>query len=88
MENRDLLIIKYPSEGYKVTEISEQLSTHHSIIISESLIEKRLSALRKQYQAKRFFTYAFYSLRKNYLKRVANTKPTINEIITAIIILE
>jgi len=55
MENRDLLIIKYLSEGYKVTEISEQLSAHHSITISGSLIEKRLSALRKQYQAKTLF---------------------------------
>lgn len=55
MENRDLLIIKYLSEGYKVTQVSEQLSTHHSITISESLIEKRLSALRKQYQAKTLF---------------------------------
>ncbi|WP_336702893.1 hypothetical protein [Chryseobacterium indologenes] len=58
MENRDLLIIKYLSEGYKVTEISEQLSAHHSITISESLIEKRLSALRKQYQAKTLFQLA------------------------------
>ncbi|MCP1297940.1 hypothetical protein NK356_01970 [Chryseobacterium sp. S0630] len=55
MEKRDLLIIKYLSEGYKVSEVSKQLSSQHSVVISESLIEKRLSALRKQYQAKTLF---------------------------------
>ncbi|MFS4432176.1 hypothetical protein ACLMCG_22110 [Chryseobacterium sp. S90] len=57
-EKRDLLIIKYLSKGYKVTEIKEQLSSRNSLKISESLIEKRLSIIRKQYQAKTLFHLA------------------------------
>ncbi|SIS70509.1 hypothetical protein SAMN05421786_1011121 [Chryseobacterium ureilyticum] len=58
MEKRDLLIIKYLSEGYKITEIREQLITYHSITISKSLIEKRLNTISKQYQAKTLFQLA------------------------------
>jgi len=58
MENKDLLIIKYLSQGFKVNEIREQLKNFHSIIISESLIEKKLSAIRKQYKAKTLFHLA------------------------------
>ncbi|SIS71069.1 hypothetical protein SAMN05421786_1011160 [Chryseobacterium ureilyticum] len=58
MEKRDLLIIKYLSEGYKITEIREQLITYHSITISKSLIEKRLNKISKQYQAKTLFQLA------------------------------
>lgn len=58
MEKRDLLIIKYLSEGYKITEIREQLTIHHSITISKSLIEKRLNTISKQYQAKTLFQLA------------------------------
>ena len=58
MESRDRLIIKYLSESYKITEIMEQLITHHCIIISKSLIEKRLNTTSKQYQAKTLFQLA------------------------------
>ncbi|RXM52989.1 hypothetical protein BOQ64_00830 [Chryseobacterium sp. CH25] len=58
MEKRDLLIIKYLSEGYKITEIREQLIIYHSITISKSLIEKRLNTISKQYQAKTLFQLA------------------------------
>jgi len=58
MKNRDLLIIKYLAEEYKVTQIREQLKVNYSIIISESLIEKILSGMRKQYQAKTLFQLA------------------------------
>lgn len=58
MEKRDLLIIKYLSEGYKIKEIREQLITYHSITISKSLIEKRLNTISKQYQAKTLFQLA------------------------------
>lgn len=58
MEKRDLLIIKYLSEGYKITEIREQLITYQSITISKSLIEKRLNTISKQYQAKTLFQLA------------------------------
>ncbi|MGL6127423.1 hypothetical protein [Chryseobacterium artocarpi] len=60
MEKRDLLIIKYLSEGYKITEIREQLITYHSITISKSLIEKRLNTISKQYQAKTLFQLAVF----------------------------
>lgn len=58
MEKRDLMIIKYLSKGFKITEIKVQIEKDHAIIMSESLIEKRLSLIRKQYQAKTLFHLA------------------------------
>lgn len=58
MEKRDLMIVKYLSKGFKITEIKDQIEQDHAIIMSESLIEKRLSLIRKQYQAKTLFHLA------------------------------
>lgn len=60
MEKRDQLIIKYLVEGFKVNEIRGQLNLHHSIVMSESLVEKRLSNLRKLYKAKTLFQLAIH----------------------------
>ncbi|MBD8081489.1 hypothetical protein [Chryseobacterium caseinilyticum] len=55
MEKRDLLIVKYLANGYKVLEISDLMAKHHSVKISESMIEKRLRIIRKQYNATTLF---------------------------------
>lgn len=74
MKNRDLLIIKYLAEGYKVTQIREQLKVNYSIIISESLIEKILSGMRKQYQAKLFFNWQLYLQKKRLFEKISHYK--------------
>lgn len=58
MENTDLLIIKYLSKGFKVSEISKLLLAEHSIKISHSSTEKRLKTIRKKYNAKTSFQLA------------------------------
>lgn len=55
MEKRDLLIVKYLAKGYKILEISDLLLKEHSVKISESMIEKRLRIIRKQYNATTLF---------------------------------
>lgn len=55
MEKRDLLIVKYLAKGYKILEISELMAEEQSVKISESMIEKRLRIIRKQYNAVTLF---------------------------------
>lgn len=67
MEKRDLLILEYLSKGFKTNEISQKLMTEHSIKVSKSLIEKRLKALRTQFQAKTLFQLAVILKNENIL---------------------
>lgn len=67
MEKKDQLIIKYLSEGAKNVELKDLLLTKHSIKISESFIEKRLFALRKEHGAKTLFQLAVILKEKKIL---------------------
>ena len=58
MEIKDQLIIKYFSEGLKSRELPDHIMTEHQIKISDSYIEKRLFAMRKEHGAKTLFQLA------------------------------
>lgn len=58
MNERDLLIVNYLSEGLQVKDIPISLFKEHGISVSKSTIEKRLNLLRKQFKAKTLFQLA------------------------------
>lgn len=55
MEHRDLLILKYLANGIQINEIPLALKRENDINVSISTIEKRLTAIRKQFGAKTLF---------------------------------
>ncbi|KQS92403.1 hypothetical protein [Chryseobacterium sp. Leaf394] len=55
MEKRDRLIVNYLAKGFKILEISDLMKKNDSVKISESMIEKRLRIIRKQYNATTLF---------------------------------
>lgn len=55
MEERDLLILKNLAKGLQINEIARSLEDDHGIKVSISTIEKRLTAIRKQFGAKTLF---------------------------------
>ncbi|WP_312079383.1 hypothetical protein [Chryseobacterium sp.] len=67
MKERDSLILKYLADGYQINEISQKLLDEHSIKMSNSLIEKSLSQLRKQYQARTLFQLAIILKKKKLI---------------------
>ncbi len=55
MEERDLLILKCLANGLQIREIGLSLQKENGISVSISTIEKRLTAIRKQFGAKTLF---------------------------------
>lgn len=55
MEERDLLILKCLASGLQINEIALSLQKEKGISVSISTIEKRLTAIRKQFGAKTLF---------------------------------
>ncbi|MCD1119178.1 helix-turn-helix domain-containing protein [Chryseobacterium turcicum] len=55
MENRDLEILKCLERGLQINEIALYLQKEKAIKVSISTIEKRLTAIRRQYGAKTLF---------------------------------
>lgn len=55
MENRDLEILKCLENGLQINEVALYLKKEKNINVSVSTIEKRLTAIRKQYGAKTLF---------------------------------
>lgn len=55
MDERDLLILKCLANGLQINEIVLSLEEQHGIKVSISTIEKRLTAIRKQFGAKTLF---------------------------------
>ena len=58
MEELDILILKYLSQGLKIGDIPKQLEKNQSIITSKSSIEKRLTIIKKLCGAKTPFHLA------------------------------
>jgi len=55
VEERDLLILKNLAKGLQINEIARSLEDEHEIKVSISTIEKRLTAIRKQFGTKTLF---------------------------------
>jgi len=55
VENRDLEILKCLERGFQISEIALYLQKEKAIKVSISTIEKRLTAIRRQYGAKTLF---------------------------------
>jgi hypothetical protein len=55
MEKRDLEILKCLERGLQINETALYLQKEKGIKVSISTIEKRLTAIRKQYSAKTLF---------------------------------
>ena len=58
MEQLDLHIIRYLSDGLKIGEIPQRLEEDLSIKASKSSVEKRLTILKKLHGAKTLFHLA------------------------------
>jgi len=67
MEKRDLLIVKYLAKGFKILEISDLMAKEQSLKISESMIEKRLKIIRKEYNAATLFQLGVVLKEKNII---------------------
>jgi len=58
MDERDILILKYLAKGVQIGQIPLHFESDHSLTISKSYIEKRLTTLRKSLGAKSLFHLA------------------------------
>ena len=67
MEQLDLLILKYLSQGHKIGAISRQLKDDESIVASKSSIEKRLTIIRKSCGAKTLFHLAIIAKERKWI---------------------